>query len=169
MNAQILALFNKQINLEFFSAYLYLKLSNYYAEENLNGFENWFHVQAQEELDHALLLSKYVHNNDERVLLEQIDKPDVNITSHIIPLELAYKHEKGVTAQIHSIYAVAYETKDFRSMQLLDWFIKEQGEEEKSASDLLAKMNLFGRDAKGLYLLNNELTERVYTAPSLVL
>ena len=66
-------------------------------------------------------------------------------------------------------YAAAYEVRDFRTMQMLDWFIKEQGEEEKNAADLITKMDLFGGDSKGLYMLNSELKARVYTAPSLVL
>jgi ferritin len=74
-----------------------------------------------------------------------------------------------VTSLINDIYAAAYEARDFRSMQFLDWFVKEQGEEEKNANDLIAKMDLFGDDAKGLYMLNSELGARVYSAPSLVL
>ena len=74
-----------------------------------------------------------------------------------------------VTSLINDIYAAAYEARDFRSMQFLDWFVKEQGEEEKNANDLIAKMELFGDDAKSLYMLNSELAARVYSAPSLVL
>ena len=70
---------------------------------------------------------------------------------------------------LNGIYAAAYDDRDFRTMQLLDWFVKEQGEEEKNASDLITKMELFGSDAKGLYMLNSELKARVYAAPSLVL
>ena len=71
--------------------------------------------------------------------------------------------------QINNIYEAAHEVKDFRTMQLLDWFVKEQGEEEKNASDMITKMELFGSDAKGLYMLNSELGARVYSAPSLTL
>ena len=85
------------------------------------------------------------------------------------PSEKALAHEKLVTASIDAIYATAYEARDFRAMQMLDWFIKEQGEEEKNAADLITKMELFGGDSKGLYMLNSELKARVYTAPSLVL
>ena len=86
-------------------------------------------------------------------------------------LQLAVEHIQplAVTASIDAIYAAAYEAKDFRAMQMLDWFIKEQGEEEKNAADLITKMELFGGDSKGLYMLNSELKARVYTAPSLVL
>ena len=75
----------------------------------------------------------------------------------------------AVARLINGIYAAAYDDRDFRTMQLLDWFVKEQGEEEKNASDLITKMELFGADAKGLYMLNSELKARVYAAPSLVL
>ena len=86
-----------------------------------------------------------------------------------VVLKKALAHEKLVTASIDAIYAAAYEARDFRAMQMLDWFIKEQGEEEKNAADLITKMELFGGDSKGLYMLNSELKARVYTAPSLVL
>ena len=85
------------------------------------------------------------------------------------PLKKALEHEKYVTASINDIYAAAYETRDFRTMQLLDWFVKEQGEEEKNASDMITKMELFGTDTKGLYMLNSELKARIYVAPSLML
>ena len=85
------------------------------------------------------------------------------------PLVAAAEHERYVTDLIHKIYEAAYEVKDFRTMQFLDWFVKEQGEEEKNADGMVRKYQLFGSDAKSLYLLNQELAARVYSAPSLVL
>lgn len=169
MDVQITAAINKQINMELYSAYLYLEFANYYAEINLDGFEHWFFVQAQEELDHAQLFTKYLHNNEEKVTLETIHAPVSELSSPIMPLKLALQHEKQVTKKINEIYEIALSKKDFRSTQLLDWFIQEQGEEEKTASELIAKMELFGSDPKALYLLNNEFMTRVYSAPSLVL
>lgn len=169
MNEKVVALINDQINKEFYSAYLYLEFANYYASVGLDGFENWYKVQAQEERDHAMLFYQYLHNNDEKVTFEAIDKPECILTDSMAPLKAGLHHEQYVTSLINNIYAAAFEVKDFRTMQLMDWFIKEQGEEEKNASDLITKMELFGSDAKGLYMLNNELGTRVYTAPSLVL
>ena len=80
-------------------------------------------------------------------------------------LKAALAHEKYVTELINNIYAAALEDHDYRTMQLLDWFVKEQGEEEKSATDMVTKMELFGSDMKSLYMLNNELKSRVYAAP----
>ena len=74
-----------------------------------------------------------------------------------------------MTSLIHTIYEAAYEVKDFRTMQFLDWFVKEQGEEETNADNLLKKYELFGNDPKSLYMLDSELGGRTYTAPSLTL
>ena len=126
-------------------------------------------VQAQEERDHAMLFYKYLQNENMKVTLKAIDKPDKELTSHMAVLEAGLEHEKLVTSLINNIYAEAYEARDFRTMQFLDWFVKEQGEEETNANDMITKMELFGTDAKGLYMLNQELLARVYSAPSLVL
>ncbi len=113
-----------------------------------------------------MLFYQYLQNNGEGVTFEAIAKPEWERGDHMTPLKKALEHEKLVTASIDAIYAAAYEVRDFRAMQMLDWFIKEQGEEEKNAADLITKMELFGGDSKGLYMLNSELKARVYTAPS---
>ncbi len=169
LNSEITKLINEQINKELYSSYLYLDMAGYYADKSLDGFENWFYIQAQEERDHAMLFRTYLLNNDEKVVLTAIGAPDINYKDFKDPLLAALEHEKLVTASINNIYAVAYAQKDFRTMQFLDWFVKEQGEEEKNSSDLISKFELFGNDSKGLYMLNQELGARVYTAPSLVL
>ena len=84
-------------------------------------------------------------------------------------LQAGLKHEEYVTSLINAIYAAAQEANDYRTVQFLDWFVKEQGEEETNANNLITKMELFGSDAKGLYMLDSELKARVYSAPSLVL
>ena len=169
MEQKVAELLNQQINKEFYSAYLYLDMSNYYDEQDLDGFANWYKIQAQEERDHAMLFLQYLHNNGEKVTLEAIDKPDKVFASPLHPLVAAAEHERYVTSLINAIYAEAYAAKDFRTMQFLDWFVKEQGEEEKNADTMVKKYELFGTDPKGLYLLNQELGARVYSAPSLVL
>ena len=169
MNEKVRALLNQQINKEFYSAYLYLEFSNYFEDRGLDGFANWYMIQAQEERDHAMLFYRYLQNENEKVTLEAIDKPTVTINEDMDVLKAGLKHEKYVTSLINDIYAAAHDVKDFRAMQFLDWFVKEQGEEETNANDLITKMELFGGDPRGLYLLNQELKARVYSAPSLVL
>ncbi len=162
-------LLNNQIQKELYSAYLYLHFANHFEEEGLKGFANWYRVQAQEERDHAMLFMQYMQNNDLKVTLLAIDQPDTPLEDNMDPLVAGLQHEQYVTALIHAIYDAAHEAKDYRTMQFLDWFIKEQGEEETNAQDLIKRMELFGSDCKGLYMFDQELGTRVYTAPSLVL
>ena len=169
MNDKIAALLNAQINKEFYSAYLHLDISNYYDEQDLDGYANYYMVQAQEERDHALLFVKYMQNNGLKVTLEAIDKPDKVFTSLLEPLVVAAEHERYVTALINTIYHEAHQAKDYRTMKFLDWFVDEQMEEEDSADTMVSRYKLFGQDPKGLYLLDQEYAARVYTAPSLTL
>lgn len=169
MDKTVHELLNQQVNKEFYSAYLYLEFSNYFKAKGLDGFANWYMIQAQEERDHAMLFYTYLQNQNQTVTLEAIDKPGPSITCHMDVLKAGLAHEEYVTSLINGIYSAAYDVKDFRTMQFLDWFVKEQGEEETNANDLISKMELFGSDPKSLYMLNQELAARVYTAPSLVL
>ena len=169
LDKKVADLLNTQVNKEFYSAYLYLQFANFYVEKGLNGFANWYRVQAQEERDHALLFYQYLHNNNATVTLEAIGKPDVPLNSLMDPLKAGLEHEVYVTSLIHNIYAAAQEVNDFRTMQFLDWFVKEQAEEEDTANNLVTRFGLFGSDAKGLYMLDSELAARTYTAPSLTL
>ena len=169
LDKKVVELLNQQVNKEFYSAYLYLDFSNYYYEEGLDGFGNWYKIQAQEERDHAMLFIQYLQNNGEKIVLDAIDKPAVEITSAKGVLAEGLKHEQYVTSLIHNIYDAAYSVKDFRTMQFLDWFVKEQGEEETNAEGLVKKYELFGEDPKSLYMLDSELGARVYSTPSLVL
>ena len=169
LQEKVAALLNDQVNKEFYSAYLYLEFSNYFEARGLDGFANWYKIQAQEERDHAMLFYQYLHNNNAKVTLEAIAKPEKKLDSDMDVLKAGLEHEMYVTGLINEIYAAAHEAKDFRTMQFLDWFVKEQGEEEVNANDMISKMELFGSDPKGLYMLNSELGSRTYNAPSLVL
>ena len=169
LNPKIVSLLTKQVNNEFFSAYLYLDFANYYEHKGLKGFANWFKIQAQEERDHGMLMYQYLHNNNEYVELDTISRPNKTYEKLDDPLRFALAHECGVTAIINEIYAAAEEVKDYRTMQFLDWFVKEQGEEEANTHELISKMELFGGDSRSLYLLDADLGSRTYTAPSLTL
>ncbi len=169
MNSKVHELLNQQINKELYSAYLYLDFSNYFEKRGLDGFANWYMIQAQEERDHAMLFYRYLQNENQEVTLDAIAKPDKVFCCDMDVLKAGLEHEEYVTSLINDIYAEAYNVRDFRTMQFLDWFVKVQGEEETNANNLITKMELFGSDPKSLYMLNQELAARVYSAPSLVL
>ena len=169
MNEKVAALLNEQINKEFYSAYLYLDISNYYDSLDLDGYAHYYMVQAQEERDHALLFLKYLQVNGEKVTLEAIGKPDKIFDSALAPLEAAAQHERYVTDLINNIYHEAHQAKDYRTMKFLDWFVNEQMEEEESADSMINRYKLFGQEPRGLYLLDQEYAARIYNAPTLVL
>lgn len=166
MDARVRDLINQQINKELYSAYLYMDIADYYEEEGLKGYANYYMIQAAEERDHALIFRNYLHENGEKVVLDAIAKPDKVLDSFMGPLEIALEHEKYVTALINDIYAAALEAKDFRCQTFLQWFITEQLEEEDNAEDMITKMKLFGSDPKGLYALDTEYAARAYSVPS---
>ena len=116
-----------------------------------------------------MLFRQYLVNEGMPVTFDAIAKPDKVFTNDLEPLEAALEHEKYITGTINDIYAAAYEVHDFRTMQMLDWFVKEQGEEEDNARTMIDNYKLFGTDPKGLYALDREYQARAYNAPSLVL
>lgn len=169
MKQKISEMLNEQINKEFFSAYLYLDFVNYFVQKGLMGVAHWYRIQAMEERDHAMLFYDYLHHNNENITLNAIEKPETPFKTSLEVVKAGLAHEEFITASIDDIYAEALAVRDFRTTQFLDWFVKEQGEEEANANELVTKMELFGTDPKSLYLLDTELSARVYAPPSLVI
>ncbi len=166
MDQHVYELLNQQINKELYSAYLYLSIADYFDEEDLDGFSNYFFIQAQEERDHALIFRNYLHDNDCKVKLLPIDQPTKEFSEYMDALEATLEHEKYVTSLINDIYAAAQKVNDYRTMKFLDWFIDEQLEEEDNARTMISKMKLFGTDARSLYELDQEYLARTYTTPT---
>lgn len=168
MDKKVHDLMTKQLQNEFFSSYLYLDMANYYTDEGLDGFANWFYVQAQEEMSHAMMFRDYLLNNGEKIQLLPIEAPKDVFKDFGHPLRISLAHEKYVTSCIHNIYTAALEAQDYRTADFINWFIKEQGEEEKNSSDLIKKYELFGKEDKGLlFQLDKELATRVFVPPAL--
>ena len=104
LNEKVAKLLNEQVNKEFYSAYLYLSFSNFYKELGLDGFANWYNVQAQEERDHAMLFIQYMQNNDAKITFDAIDKPASDFQDHMEVLKAGLDHERYVTGLINNIY-----------------------------------------------------------------
>ena len=163
IKAKVEKAINKQINAELWSSYLYLSMSSYFESINLSGFANWMIMQAQEEVNHAMRLYNHVIERGGRVLLEEIDKVPTEWKSPLHVFEETYKHEQKVTSLIEDLVDVAEQEKDRASLNMLQWFIDEQVEEEASADEILQKLKLIGDQGSGLFMLDNELGQRVYT------
>ena len=129
LDKKVAELLNDQINKELYSAYIYLDMANFYADYGLDGFENWFYIQAQEERDHAMLIRNYLKDNGHKITSEAIEKPEYTYSDIKDPLNVTLEHEKIVTGLINNIYAAAHDVKDYRTMHFLDWFVNEQMED----------------------------------------
>lgn len=166
MDNKVYELINDQINKELYSAYLYLEIADYYKDAGLDGYANFYEIQAQEERDHALIFRKYLLENDKVPQLGAIDAPKQTYSNFLEPLKKAYEHEQYVTSLINGIYEAADEAKDYRACMFLEWFITEQMEEEDTARDMITKMELFGDNQQSLFELDHNLSLRTYQVPS---
>ena len=165
INEKMEKAFNDQINKELYSEYLYLAMKSYFVELNLQGFVNWFDVQVQEEHAHAMGMYDYVNERGGKVELFAIDKPEVEGKTPLEVFEQVLKHEEFVTSRINALMDVAEEVKDRAALSFLDWYLKEQVEEESNVGGILATLKLIGDDKKALLMLDKELAARTFVAP----
>ena len=164
LNKTVQDAINEQIKHEFYSAYLYLSMSAYCETINLPGFAHWMRVQYQEELAHALKFFDFVNDREGSVELQAIEQPPSEFQSPLDVFQRSLEHERKVSGLIHRLYEVALKEKDYPTQTLLQWFITEQVEEEKSASQVVEQLKLIANDGAALLLLDRELAARG-TAP----
>lgn len=160
MELELKELMNRQINLELYSAYLYLSLAQYFDREALCGFAHWFRKQAGEELEHGLRIFDHMLLRSESVDLSSVDAPSEVFLSYEDAVNRAYCHEKYVTQAIEAIYDKAIMLNDYKTQRMLDYFIVEQAEEEKTMELLLDRVRLYRKSSESLYMLDKELSMR---------
>ena len=154
---------NQQINKEFFSAYFYLAMQAYFSSLNLDGFANYFKVQVQEERDHALGFFNYLNKIGGKIYLTELQKPQNEFSSPQEVFELALQHEQTITQSLHSLMTIAREINDHTTEIFLQWYITEQTEEEENMGRVLNKLRLIKGDGAGLFMIDSELAQRIYT------
>ena len=154
---------NKQINKEIYSAYLYMSMSAYSQYIGLKGFANWFMVQYNEEMEHAMKIYTYVNDHGEQVKLMAIDEPLVGFESPMDMFEKTLDHEKFITKSINELVDLAIAEKDHATGIFLQWFVTEQIEEEGNDNDIINQLKLIGDNGNGLIMLDKEIGSRVFT------
>lgn len=160
MNTKLLKEMNEQINKEMFSGYLYLAMAAHFEAQNLSGFAGWMEVQAKEELEHAMKFYSFLIDLGEKVDLSAIDQPQKEFGTPTQVFEQVLEHEKFVTGRIHMLYEIALEGKDYATQVFLQWFVNEQVEEEKNATEILETLKLAGESGNFLFMLDRKLGER---------
>lgn len=165
INPKLQDAFNKQINAELYSSYLYFSMSAYFQNKNLKGMAHWMRIQAQEEMLHVLKFFDFVNGRGGRVKLEAIDKPPVEWNSPLAVFEEGYKHEQKVTRLINDLVDLAIAEKDHAANSFLQWFVDEQVEEEANSDEIVQNLKMIGDNSQGLFLIDKELASR--PAPTL--
>jgi ferritin len=151
---------NDQVQREFYAAYLYLAMAAYCDSENLPGFAHWLRMQHQEEMTHAMRLFDFLLEAGERVELQAIDKPPLKFGSALDVLKASLAHERKVTASINKLYEMALKEKNYPAQIMLQWFVNEQVEEERSVGDLIAQMEMAGDSGPALLMMDRQLAGR---------
>ncbi|MBQ3102329.1 ferritin [bacterium] len=165
MNTKIQNAIEEQINAELYSAYLYLAMKSYFKEVNLLGFANWFDVQVQEEYAHAMGLYDYVYERGGTVEMKAIDKPVVEGNCPLSIYEHVLRHEQLVTSKINALADVIEGEGDRAGVSFIDWYVKEQVEEEATVIGIIKTLKLIGDDKKALLMLDKDLATRTFVAP----
>jgi ferritin len=166
LSSRIQDAFNRHVNAELYSAYLYLSMSAYFDSQNLAGMANWMRIQAQEELGHAGKFFDFINERDGRVLLTQIEAPRTEWSSPLDAFEDAFAHEQKVTGLINDLVDLSLGEKDHASNTFLQWFVTEQVEEESAAKTIVDKLKLIGDNPVALYMLDGELGQRTLPTPT---
>jgi len=156
---------DRQLNNEIYSAYLYLSMSSYAGSIGLRGFANWFMVQYQEEMVHAMKFYNYINSQGEHVDLAQISGPPTSFDTPLDMFQQTLKHEQFITSSINELIDLALQEKDHATNIFLQWFVTEQIEEEENDRDIIGKLKLIGDNGQGLLMLDGELGARVFTPP----
>jgi len=151
---------NEQINAELNSAYLYLAMSAYCSAANWTGSARWMRVQSQEELSHAIKLFDYIIDRGGRATLKPLSQPPTDFKSLHAVFQQILEHEQGVTKKIHKLYEMAVKENDYATQVMLQWFITEQVEEEKTVGEILAQLKMIGEQSTALFMLDRHLGTR---------
>ena len=155
-----------QLNKEFQSSYIYLGMSAYASKKGLAGCANWFLVQYQEELTHAMKFFKYLENHQVAINLPEIKKVDVEFESILDTFQKALEHEIYMSENINELSDLSMKNKDHATYNLLQWYVTEQVEEEVVLNTIIDKMKLIGDNGYGLYVIDQELATRVFVDPT---
>ncbi|MCI0706598.1 MAG: ferritin [Ignavibacteriae bacterium] len=160
LSKSMLKALNEQVTHEFYAAHLYLSMSAHFESSNLPGFARWMQLQSKEENGHAMKIYKYIHERNDRVTLDAIDKPPTEFKKPLDVMKQALEHEKKVSGLINNLYEMAVKEKDYPTQVMLQWFITEQVEEEKTASDIIELLKQVGDAPAGLIMLDRQLGAR---------
>ncbi|MBM7659666.1 ferritin [Bacillus mesophilus] len=155
---------NEQMNYEFYSAHAYLAMAAYCSDEGLDGFANFFLVQAEEERFHAMKFYNFINALGKRATIKGFDSPNNSFNSLLDVFEKALKQEKEVTNRIYHLSDIALDEREHATINFLKWFIEEQVEEEDLFDSIIQKLKRIHDDSNAIFMLDTEFSKRTFTA-----
>ena len=158
----------EQLNLEFYSAYLYLAMSAYCSHIDFNGAAKWFKIQYEEEHLHATKIYNYLIDQGVHVVLGAIKSPPSEFGSIVEVFQSSLKHEQDMSTSLNELSDKALKDKDHATYNLLQWFVNEQVEEEATVDGIISKLKMVKNDGYGLLMIDNELGSRTLMGPNLL-
>lgn len=165
LSEKLLNAINDQMNFEFESAHIYLAMAGYAADLDLDGFANFFVIQAEEERFHAMKFYNFINEMDGRVTIASMKDPQNEFKSLLDVFTKALEHEKVVTQRIYNLMDLATEEKEHATISMLKWFIDEQVEEQSTFKGIIKKIERLGDNSHGIFMLDAEMAQRTFTPP----
>ena len=160
LKKEVEAVLNKQVEQEFDAAVVYYGMYIYFEQELLKGFAAWFKHQMGEEMSHVAKLIEYMIERGGSPVVPATKAPRMKYASSLDALKSALAHEHANTAGIHACLKVAAKADDPATLEMLQWFVKEQVEEEEHASDILNQIRIIGDIPGHLFYLDHHLAKR---------
>ena len=160
ISEKVVKAIDDQINMEYYSAFLYLAMSNEMDAKGFRGYARWLFLQYQEEIEHAEKFIAFVQRRGAEPSLKAIDAPGKVPTAPLGVAEAAFGHEVKVSESIDRIYALATKEEDYATVSFLKWFIDEQVEEEENTRDIVDLFKLAGNSFGALMAMDSKLGSR---------
>jgi len=162
MNDTLAKALNEQMNFEFYSAHVYLAMAAYCSDDNLDGFANFFLVQAEEERFHGMKIYKFLNDRGRRATIQALPEPNNEYTSILNTFEEGYKHEMKNTERFYALSDLALNDREHATINFLKWFIDEQVEEEALFDGIINKLKRIDHDSNAFYMLDSEFAARSF-------
>ncbi|RWR01380.1 ferritin [[Pantoea] beijingensis] len=156
---EMTARLNDQLNLEFYSANLYLQMSAWCSDKGFEGAAAFLKEHSREEMEHMQRLFDYLSDTGAMPVLGSIAAPPIAFNSLADVFELTYEHEKHITAKINELAHAAMTSQDYSTFHFLQWYVAEQHEEEKLFKSVLDKLALVGNSGKSLFFIDKDLAQ----------
>jgi ferritin len=157
ISTEIEALLNQQVKKEAYSSAVYLSMASWCNRNGYDYSSEYFFKQAEEEREHQLKFYKYILDMGGNAVSPEITNIRGEYNSFREVFEEALDQEISVTQSINNIYGRCLKIQDFVTMEFLNWFLKEQREEEYKARRALELFDVIGEEGTGRWQIDKHV------------